>query len=137
MTLRMVFNATDTPVRIDAEGHILGGGEWGTVESTDPPAKQAMRISALVEVDDELATSDVTKINPAFVRSQREHKVKKDKKDKIDKLPKEKVAEVAARLPEDDQPDDDALRAELEKAIINSDAEPRIPRPSRTSRKES
>jgi hypothetical protein len=32
--IKFLSNVTDSPVVIDAEGHVLGGGEWGHAEVT-------------------------------------------------------------------------------------------------------
>jgi hypothetical protein len=39
--IAVAYNASDGPVVIDEEGRILGGGEWGVVDNTEGPAKQA------------------------------------------------------------------------------------------------
>lgn len=55
MVYKTAFNTTDSPVVIDDEGHVLGGNEWGTVETTDDAVKAALDSGDLVLVD---ATSD-------------------------------------------------------------------------------
>jgi hypothetical protein len=42
MSLVTVFNTTDRPVVLDAEGREVGGGEWGTADSTAEAAKAGL-----------------------------------------------------------------------------------------------
>ena len=61
MVYKTAFNTTDSPVVIDDEGHILGGHEWGTVETTADAVKSGLDSGRLVLVD---ATSDSGDLDP-------------------------------------------------------------------------
>lgn len=51
---KTAFNPGDSPVVVDGEGRTIGGGEWGTVQTTEDSASAALDSGALVivEVDD-------------------------------------------------------------------------------------
>lgn len=52
-----VYNGTDGPVVLDAEGHTLGGGEWRPVEQTDE-VTAALEAGRLAKVDTRSAGAD-------------------------------------------------------------------------------
>jgi hypothetical protein len=64
-----VHNPTEQPVVIDAEGRIIGGGEWGTVLTTEPAAKEAIDAGRLVRV---AAYDDTTGLDPAAAQALQE-----------------------------------------------------------------
>jgi hypothetical protein len=47
---RTVYNTGDSPVIVDQEGHVIGGGEWGTIDFRDKVAKEHLHSGLLVEV---------------------------------------------------------------------------------------
>lgn len=44
----VAHNVTDRPVVIDDEGRVLGGGEWGALDTTDETAKAALEAGYVV-----------------------------------------------------------------------------------------
>jgi hypothetical protein len=58
---KTAFNTTDQPVAIDEEGRRIGGREWGTINTTDPVAKQALE-DGLIVITERPAGND--EINP-------------------------------------------------------------------------
>lgn len=48
---KTAFNTTDGPLVIDDAGHTIGGGEWGTVQTTDPLVQAAVDADLLVVAD--------------------------------------------------------------------------------------
>lgn len=51
MTLVTVFNTTDRPVMLDDEGREVGGHDWGTADTTQQPAKDALGSGSIVKAD--------------------------------------------------------------------------------------
>lgn len=47
------YNPTDGPVLIDDAGRVLGGGEFGPVDTTEQPTKDALEDGRLVRPDSE------------------------------------------------------------------------------------
>lgn len=47
MAIATAFNSTDSPIEIDAEGRTIGGGEWGTVDTTSDLVKTAAETGGL------------------------------------------------------------------------------------------
>lgn len=47
-----VYNSTDRPVLIDAEGRTIEGRGWGSVDDSKPEVKEALKNESLVIVDD-------------------------------------------------------------------------------------
>lgn len=64
--LKPAHNPTDRPVVIDAEGHILGGGEWGAVDPEAPAVVNAVA-GGLLNVLDEVPDG----ADPAAVQAAR------------------------------------------------------------------
>lgn len=50
MSKSLFFNTTDSPVVIDDQGHIVGGGEWSNLDQT-PEVERLIERGALVAVD--------------------------------------------------------------------------------------
>jgi hypothetical protein len=48
MTYKLAYNPTDSPVVIDTAGRVIGGREWGAVDTTDEVAKTAAEQGQLV-----------------------------------------------------------------------------------------
>lgn len=48
MAYKAAFNTTSSPVVIDPEGHVLGGGEWGAADSNHDTVKAMIESGALV-----------------------------------------------------------------------------------------
>lgn len=51
MVYRTIFNTSDHPVVVDELGHVVGGHEWGTVETTDEVAKPLLDSGTLIEAE--------------------------------------------------------------------------------------
>lgn len=51
MTLVTVFNTTDQPVLVDADGREVGGREWGTADTTAAATKAAFDNGSLIRAD--------------------------------------------------------------------------------------
>ena len=139
MTLQLVFNTGTTPLPIDEQGHVLGGGEWGTVETTDPVAKQHLDIDALVKVNESsLDGVEEYLLAPAFVRARKTHKDKIDKQKKVKSLDRDQLEDTLEQA--DVQLDGDEGLRDLRDAVV---ADPHTDPPSpkrgsgRTTRKES
>lgn len=49
MTYVLAYNPTDSPVVIDTAGRVLGGREWGPVDTTDAAAKEAFDAERLLQ----------------------------------------------------------------------------------------
>jgi hypothetical protein len=47
-----VYNRSDRPALLDAEGHTLGGGEYGTARENDPAVQLAFDTGSLGVVED-------------------------------------------------------------------------------------
>lgn len=124
MTLRLVYNPTDTPLVIDAEGHVLGGSEWGTVESRDDTSGTLLTGRQLIEVDEPAGVPE-HELNPRFVRARKVHKDRKDKTERAAKLDKDKLRDLAEPL----GVADDATKSELVEAVATSDVD--IPKSGR------
>lgn len=60
MTFVTVYNTTDRPVLLDAEGREVGGREWGTAETTQDGAKVALASGSLILAD----VPEVGDVNP-------------------------------------------------------------------------
>lgn len=60
---RTAWNPADVPVVVDAEGRTIGGGEYGTVDTTDSAAKALLDAESLLLVSDPPSDAD---INPAL-----------------------------------------------------------------------
>lgn len=124
------YNPTDAPVVVDALGHMIGGGEWGTYDSTADEVKAAIEAGTLVHVDVDIDAVD----NPsaaaqaAFKRTkkikEREDKVKPDKDD--DKKPKKADLHEAAADAGLIAPTDDVSVSDLRTAVATS---PHVPIP--------
>ena len=59
MVVKTAFNPNDTPVVVDADGHTVGGHEWGTVETTEVVVSDALDAGRLVLVDVDAGASDL------------------------------------------------------------------------------
>lgn len=56
MRYRSAYNATDRPVVVDDEGHIIAGGEWGVADAASEASRSAEGRNELVYLaDDDLA----------------------------------------------------------------------------------
>lgn len=49
---RTAYNPTASPVVVDDEGRIIGGREWGTYDTTEQAAKDALGRRDLIATDD-------------------------------------------------------------------------------------
>lgn len=127
MTLRLVFNPTDGPLTVDAEGHVLGGGEWGSVESTDPTSRLLLDGGTLVETAVP-ATASEADLDPRFVAARKEMVVRQQRLDQARKLEKQVLAESLAG--DESVSTEVDTKSELTHAVAVRD-EIEIPRPSR------
>jgi hypothetical protein len=57
-----VFNAGDSPVVVSDDGRTIGGGEWGSAQSTDDTVKAAIAAGRLVTVDAPDADGDLNPV---------------------------------------------------------------------------
>lgn len=48
MVYKVIYNPGASPVPVSAQGHQLGGGDWGVGETTDPVVKKALETQQLV-----------------------------------------------------------------------------------------
>lgn len=132
MTLRLVFNPADSPLVADSAGHMIGGSDWGTVESLDPVSSDALSTGLLQEVDepDDVAALDQRPdVNRAFKDAVKRHKDRKDKTEKAKKLDKDQLMELAdVHLGEDEKP---PHKDELVELVATSDVQ--IPDPPKSS----
>ena len=60
---KVAYNSTSGPVVIDDAGRVIGGGEWGVVDSTSDATKQAIDAGRLVWADEPPADGG----NPAAI----------------------------------------------------------------------
>ena len=67
---RTAYNTTDAPVVVDSEGRSIGGGEWGTVETTEDAVKAALEAGSLEIIAGEL--DDGPGQNPDALKAQEE-----------------------------------------------------------------
>lgn len=100
-----VFNTTDSPLVVDAEGRIIGGGDWGTVDTTADEAKVALD-------DDRLVIVEERKDHPAAEVFARTAVVRKSA-DALAKLDKDRLTALA----EDNGVDPDQHKPELVRAL--------------------
>lgn len=45
---KVAYNSSDSPIVISDEGHVLGGREWGPVETTEESVKAAVDAKTLI-----------------------------------------------------------------------------------------
>lgn len=48
---KTAYNPTDGPMVVDEEGRVIGGRDWGTVNTTDPVAKVLLDDDSILLVD--------------------------------------------------------------------------------------
>lgn len=58
---KTAFNTTDQPVTVDAEGRMIGGQEWGSINTTADEAKALLEQGIIVIVD---KPGDDADVNP-------------------------------------------------------------------------
>lgn len=143
MTLKLAYNTTSGPVLADSAGFVIGGHEWGPVDSTDQIALDAFARDDLIDADeDALAASDneVARAAVASLQSRRDREQAARALDK-DALAEALPAEVVEELPlgGDGKPskDDlvDAATADPEVELPQADAEPDDDTPAKSSRR--
>lgn len=115
------FNPSSSPVVVSEEGHTVGGGEWGTIETTDAAAKAALEAGRVVEVE-ERDVSNPAELNDYAHMALVETARRKDRAEALDGRDKAALTKIAQRggLIADDE---DVLRADLERRIVRSDVD--------------
>lgn len=90
MALRLAYNTTDSAVLADEQGHLIGGRQWGTVDTTDPVSKGELASGRLVEVDEDgVADSG----NPDAVAAVEALRARRDATDEARGLSKDELIE--------------------------------------------
>jgi hypothetical protein len=121
--LQLAYNTTDAPVLADDLGHVIGGRDWGTVDSTDAASKLALGTDSLVLVDEDSIGKDA---NPAAVAAVERLTERRKRHDAATATQKDKLAEALEDAGVD--VDDDATKAELVEAAESSDVKLTAPR---------
>lgn len=106
--IRTGYNPTAAPVVVDAAGHMIGGGEWGTYESTEDAAKAAIDAGTLLDVD-----ADIDKSSNPSAAAQVAFKRTKEIKERAEKAKKVEKA--------------DLREAAVEADLIEETADPHLP----------
>lgn len=113
MTYKTVYNASDAALTVDEEGRVIGGREWGTVNTTDSVSKGHLDNGTLVVVEkpesDEGQNPDAVS---AFARTA-EIEDRADKVADLDKDSLRETAEKAGLLPEGSKVGVRALREQV------------------------
>lgn len=102
--LKTAFNGSDSPVVVDDEGHQIGGGEWGTADSTHDGVKAAVDLGTLVWVDVDPEAEGVNPDAKAAGARTTDLKERTDKFGELDADELHKVARKAALLGDDEDP---------------------------------
>lgn len=62
---KTAFNPSDTAVAVSDDGRVIGGHEWGTVDTTDPVGARLLDAGALILVDAPGDDADTSKVAAA------------------------------------------------------------------------
>lgn len=113
-----VFNPGQTPVVLDDRGRTLGGGEWGTSRTTDQLTSQGLISGALVEAQggdgNDLSSGAAAAFELTAKYTERAAQIAD-----LDKQALLKLARKNHLIGEDEDP----LKAELERLLVESDAD--------------
>lgn len=105
MTLRLVANPTYSPLVVDEAGHLLGGREFGTVDSRDPISRVLLSAGLLIEKDLPADDADLRELSPAFVDATARHRERADRTEKASQLDKPALAELVDADPSEPKRD--------------------------------
>ena len=93
---RTGYNPTVSPVVVDDEGRTIGGREWGTYESTEDAAQQAIDRRDLIPIKDLDPTAETPPgVNPRALQAFEHTKVVRERKEKAAKVDKDALRQVA------------------------------------------
>lgn len=92
---RTGYNPTTSPVVVDDEGRTIGGRDWGTYDSTERAANDALDRRDLIAVrDPDPSTEMPPGVNPRALRAFERTKVVRERKEKAAKVDKDKIRET-------------------------------------------
>lgn len=114
-----VFNPGDSPVVISDQGEIVGGGDWATVETTDPKASTAIDRRRVVQLDAQEANAHMTPQASMVIEQTARYAERAEKIAEYDKPTLLKIATRGNLVRKDEDP----LRADLERLLVRSDAD--------------
>lgn len=119
-------NVTDSPVVIDFEGRILGGGEWGVVDRTDDHAEAAVDDRRLVLAPN--LDPKAKDLHPAAVDAVDLAALLEDRRAAVADLPAGKVRALAADASLVDDVDElDDLRLAFVRRMVTRRADIELP----------
>lgn len=87
-----VYNTTNAPITVDAEGRQVGPHDWGTADTTYEGASDAIDANELVKVD----VPDSGDVEPAAAAAAERTATVSDRAGSLGKIDKDVLAEVAA-----------------------------------------
>ena len=132
---RTAFNPTDSPQPSSDNGKTIGGGEWGTVDTTDASVQASIDSGALlyVEVPDDLndGVNRVPAATDVLVESAR----LEERRAEAGELSKEELVVIAIENGLLGKNDEAPNRAELEAQLIASDVSLSAPAKTATQSK--
>lgn len=113
-----VFNPGESPVVISERGNVVGGGEWATAETTDAACSAALEAGTVLKVD-QPGTEDVGHEAGSVLDQTARYADRAEVVAGMDKAALMKIATRAHLVSRDEDP----LRADLERRLIESDVE--------------
>lgn len=117
---KTAFNTTDTPVPAGRFGQLIGGNEWGTVETTDDVARAGLENGGLMLIDTPKASASVDdQASAAFDRT----KTLRERGGKLDALDRDTLYELAVDAGMYDDGDEQPYKADLVERLAASDVD--------------
>lgn len=117
MAHEVVYNTTDAPVIADDEGRVIGGGEWGAVDTTADTVKRALDRGDLVTVE----VNDQSHADARAARDRAEELTSRSSK--LGNLGKDALVEMATDAGLEIDPDDPPHKPDLVSMLAARDVE--------------
>lgn len=91
---RTAYNTTESPVVVSDDGRVIGGLDWGTVETTDEYARQALAAN-LLTVQDEPDEDQKASMNPRALEAHERTAEIRERAEAAKNLDKDTLMDVA------------------------------------------
>lgn len=101
MSYETVFNTGTQPVVVDDEGRVIGGGEWGAVQSNEPVVRDLLESGALVRVEEpvpDTAGGGTAPVNPSAQRAFDRVRAIQERNDRAASMDKDQLIEILQRV---------------------------------------
>jgi len=122
MVYRSVYNTSDQPVTVDAQGHTIGGREWGTVQTTEDRADRLIGNRTLVFVADPPAGVRIdSRLTDVIERTKNFH----ERDSKVNAADKEVLVDLAIEcgLLDESAREEPPHKADVVKLIVTSECD--------------